>query len=105
MTLGLAHATIGNKIVERDIVLKQVNFKEQNNPHPCPSPLYSKLGCLLFFTDSLNSGTTLHARGMGEGKLYFLLLDSVKRQKSVQGKVSQLILSLIVATACSNGKL
>ena len=43
-------------------------------------------------------GTTLH-RGDGGGLLYFLLLKLIKRKKKpVFRKVSQLILSLIVAS-------
>ena len=35
--------------------------------------------------------------GLGEEKLYFLLLKSVKRKKAQFGEVSQLILSPIVS--------
>ena len=54
--------------------------------HTHPSPLPSKLGCLLFSTSSLNSGTTLHMEGMLKEKLHFSLLELAKCQKSPLGK-------------------
>ena len=65
------------------------DISENKTIHIPPPPLNSKLGCLLFSTGSLNSGTTLHGMmdGLGGGgggggrKLYFPLLKSVKCQK------------------------
>ena len=55
--------------------------------HPPLSPPFKlKLGCLLFFTSSLNSGTTLHMEGMGNEKLHFSLLELAKGQKGSLGK-------------------
>ena len=60
-------------------------ISENKTIHIPPPPLNSKLGCLLFSTGSLNSGTTLHGMmdgwGGGGRKLYFPLLQSVKCRK------------------------
>ena len=48
--------TIGDKIVETMSVNKTIHT---------PLPSHSKLGCLLFSTGSLNSGTTWHGGGGG----------------------------------------
>ena len=61
--------TIGDKIVETMSVNKTIHT---------PLPSHSKLGCLLFSTGSLNSGTTWHGGGGGggaAGKALFPLLE------------------------------
>ena len=59
---------------------------ENKTIHTHPSPLHSKLGCLLFSTSSLNSSTTLPVEGMGKEKLHFSLLKLAKGQKGPLGK-------------------
>ena len=70
-------STMGEKIVET----LNSNRVTSANKTVHTTPFHSKLGCLLFSTGNTNSDTTLH-RGMREGKIYFLLLKSVKRQKA-----------------------
>ena len=77
-------AAIGNKTFETvySNSVTSGNKTIQNNTSPLPPPPSSvqSWGILLFSTGSLNSGTTLHG-GDGGGKLYFLLLRSIKRPK------------------------
>ena len=62
-----------------DIVLKIMGqVRRTKKPHPCPSPLHSKLGCLLISTGSSNSITTLHG---GQEKLYNLHIGLSCKQK------------------------
>ena len=78
-------------------VLKCGNFIEQNNRHPSLSILQSKLRCLLLSTVSSNGGTTLLGRdGRGKALFHFLLLNKQNVREPLQGKVSQITLSLIV---------
>ena len=51
---------------------------------PPPFPPF-KVGVFVFSTGGLNSSTTLYG-GVGEGKLYFTLLKSVKLQKGPLGQ-------------------
>ena len=72
------HITIGDKIVETMSVNKTIHT---------PLLSHSKLGCLLFSTGSLNSGTTWHGGGGGgvqQGKLYFPFWSW---QEALKGKV------------------
>ena len=59
---------------------------ENKTIHTKPSPLHSKLGCLLFSTSSLTSDTPLHINGMGKEKIHFSLLELAKCQKGPLGK-------------------
>ena len=52
-----------NKIVET-LYSNRVT-SENKKSTPLPDPFHSKLGCLLFFTGSLNNGATLHGRDRG----------------------------------------
>ena len=60
-------------------------------------PLHSTLGCLLFSTGRSNSGTTLHGGGEDEKINIFSFLSWQNVREALKGKVSQLILLLIVA--------
>ena len=77
----------GVKIISRE---KDARFARSTIPEekwgptrslPLSCPLHSKLGCLLFSIGSSYSGTTLLG-GIGEKKLYFSFLKSVKRKKA-----------------------
>ena len=85
-TVTLNGTTIGDKLVETLYSNRVTSHKKEI------TPLHSKLGCLLFSTGSSNSGTTLHG-GDGEGKLYYTLLKSVKRQKAPFARSVSTILS------------
>ena len=80
-------ATIGDQIVDT-LSLNGVYIASKNKTiHTHPSPLHSKLGCLLFSTSSLNTnGTTLHMEGIGREKLHFSLLELAECQKGPLGK-------------------
>ena len=57
--------------------------------HTHPTPLHSKLGCLLISTGRLNSCTTLQEEGgrrRGYGKLYFPLFNLEKSQRCPLGQ-------------------
>ena len=74
-------AIIGDKIVETLYSNKVTS--ENKRIHTPPPSLQTKLECLLFSTDSFNSGTALHGEGGGGGGRYiFPLLKAVKRQKA-----------------------
>ena len=57
------------------------NFREQKNPHPSPVPSIQSWGvcCILKVA---RTAAQYCMEGMGEEKLYFLLLESGKRQKA-----------------------
>ena len=80
-------------------MLKWGNFEEQKI-HALPSPLQSKLGCLLFCTGFLNSGTTLHGEDEERKGLQHCLFEVGKMlerligQRVSNNKIN--ILSLIV---------
>ena len=76
-TVSLNGTTIGDKLVE---TLYSNRVTSENNRNYTP-PLHSKLGWLLFFTGSSNSGTTLHG-GDGEGKALLYPFQIGKTSKS-----------------------
>ena len=69
--LILLSLNTSDQIVDTLSLNQVYSFRDQNNPHP------SKLGCLMFSTSSLNSGTTLHG-GYGEGKALFFSFEVSK---------------------------
>ena len=78
--------TIGDKIVETLYSSRTKQESQQKNPHPSPVPSIQSWGVCCFLQVARTSA--LHCvEGMGEEKLYFLLLKPVKRKKSpVQGQ-------------------
>ena len=60
---------IGDKIAET-LCSNRVT-SENKTIHTLTPPLHSKLGCLLFSTGGLNSGTTLHGGDRGRKALLF----------------------------------
>ena len=74
-------ASIGEKKLLVEIVLRQGNFREQKNPPPLPCPLHSKLDVCRFLQIARTSAQNC-IEGMAQEKLYFLLLKSVKRKKA-----------------------
>ena len=75
--------TIGDKIVEALHSNRVTSENKRIRAPPLPPPF--QLGCLLVPIGSSNMGTTLR-EGIGEEKLYFLLLKIVKRKKPSFGR-------------------
>ena len=64
-----------------DTILKQGNYREQKNPPPSPNLSIQSWGICCFLQVARTSAQHCIDR-MGEQKLYFLLLKSVKRKKA-----------------------
>ena len=77
-------ATIGDKIVET-LYSKGVTSENKRINTP-PTPLHSKMGCLLFSIGSSNRGTTLHG-GVGGRKALF---SAFEVGKTSEGRFSAL---------------
>ena len=95
-------ATTGDKII--DTLSANGVTSENKTIHTPLHPLHSKLGCLVFPTDSSNSDTTLHGGGRGGKALFSPLKVTAKFQKGPlkQSVSTNFVVNLKVSTATNS---